>query len=184
MISSVLPQNILNLINRIGVVNKEQIYRMFGSEHNSETIDWCIKKLLANSEIDVDNDTDVFIRRQSVNENDFGQKLLTKATWILASMVENKVRDYYTTEYPSQLVIIDEDDNVYDITVVTPQTVNSIQMTILSNRKRLIPDGIEDNINHIAVLSNEDMAEDVKNLDFDSYCILKDNFNPEYREFK
>lgn len=184
MINTVLSDNILNFINRIGVVHNEQIMQMFGAEHNPETIEWCIKSLISKSEIDYDFEKHLLKRRQMLSEDSFGQKLLTEAAWILSAMGETEVREYWVVDYPSQLLIISEDNNVYDVTIFTYQTLNSIAMSILSKRSQYIPKNVEDTTIHIAVLPDKKMAKDIENLMFDTYCILdKETKKPTYFEF-
>lgn len=184
MISSLLINNIFNLVNRIGVVHEEQIRRMFESKHGAETITWCIKELVNKSKIDIDFETRIIRRRQYVCETDFGQKLLTKAAWLLVGMGESQARDYWTTDYPSQLLIIGEDNVVYDVTVFTFQTLDSLRMTVCSKRKQLLPEDVEDEIVHIAVVPDQEMSEEIKLLGFDSYCILDENNMPNYYEWE
>lgn len=104
MISNILFNNIYDFVSRIGVTDETQIYTMFGGVHGDETIRWCIKELLRKNKINMDRETGVITRRQSVSEDDFGQKLLTKAAWILAYMGETRVRDYMPIRYPSQML--------------------------------------------------------------------------------
>ena len=184
MISSLLINNIYNFVNRIGVVHEEQIQRLFSVTHNAETISWCIKELVNKCKIDMDYTTRVIKRREYVCETDFSQKLLTQAAWLLVAMGESQIRDYWTTDYPSQLLIISEDNTVYDVTMFTFQTVDALKMTVCSKRKQLLPEGVEDEIVHIAVVPDKEMSNDIKPLGFDTYCILDENNMPNYYEWE
>ena len=184
MISNILFNNIYDFVMRIGVTDETQIYTMFGGVHGDETIRWCIKELLRKNKINMDRETGVITRRQSVSEDDFGQKLLTKAAWILAYMGETRVRDYMPIRYPSQMLIIDEDNTVYDVTVYTWQTKDSINMSIMSRRQAVIPHGEEDLIVHIALVPDKKMADEIKNFGFDCYCILGDENRPQYYQWE
>ncbi len=184
MISSILFNNIYDLITRIGVVEEAQIYTMFGNTHGEETIRWCVKELLRKNKVNFDRERGIITRRQSVYENDFGQQLLTKATWLLAYMGDEKVREYMPVRYPSQMLIIGEDNTVYDITVYTWQTVQAVNMSIMTRRQAVIPYGVDDLIVHIAVVPDEEMAEQIKDFGFDNYCILDTDNKPQYFQWE
>ncbi|MDO5399184.1 MAG: DUF5697 family protein [bacterium] len=178
--TDILIKDIENFVNRLGVVHEGQILQMFADNHNIETVEWCMKELVSKCRINYDRSKKMLSRRQSVNATSLSQQLLTKSAWLLAYMGEESVRDYWPTEYPCQLLIIDEDDTVYDITVFTYQTLSSLRMTVCAKRKMLLPEGVEDEIVHIAVLPDKEMADNIKKLGFDSYCILGERNKPVY----
>ncbi len=184
MISTILVNNILEFVNRIGVVEENQVFTMFGMTHDVDTIDWCLRHLSRTNQINMDRERGIITRRQWVNESDFGQKLMTTATWVLAHMGETRVRDFFPVSYPSQLLIIGEDNNVYDVTVYTWQTLDSINMSIIPKRNQIVPPGEVDMTIHIALLPDEEMANKVKAFGFDNYCILDENGKPKYYEWE
>ena len=179
MISNLLINNIEDYINRIGVVPETQIHVMFGATHGDEAIEWCCKALVADSRINFDKNDRVYSRRQNVDIDGFGQRLLTRAAWVLAHMKDSNVRDYWPLNYPNQLLIISEDNIVYDITVFTYQTLSSLLLTVKSRRADMIPNGVNDEIIHIAVLPDMGMKDDIAPLLFDGICTLADSKNYE-----
>ncbi len=184
MVSSILIDNIEHFVNELGVVHVEQVLTMFGEEHSEETILWCIKELSDDCKINYDFDRKILKRRQLVVEKDFKQKLITEAAWLLAHMGEKQVRDYCTLEYPFQLLIIGEDDTVYDVTVFTFQTIKSLSMTLNRRLEQCIPKGIPDEVVHIAVVADMEMANDIKPLGLDSFCILNNANIPQYGQWE
>lgn len=71
-------------------------------------------------------------------------------------MGESKVRSYYPLDCPFQFLIIVEDDTVYDVTVFTFQTINSIMLTYKQLLAQILPNGGEDNIVHAAVATDDE----------------------------
>lgn len=179
----VLKDSIYSFINKIGVTNMEQIRMMYGQTHDSETIKWCVKQLLIESLIDRDKETGNILRRGSVDPDDFQQKQSTVAAWLIAAMGDDAVREFFPADYPCQFIVITEENAVYDITVFTPATQEALSVVVPIRRKQLLPEGIEDTIIHVALLSDESVAEDIKNLPFDSYCILDEKNNPQYYDW-
>lgn len=184
MVSSILVDNIFNFVNRLGVVPEEQIIKMFEANHGIDTIRYNIKYLVNANRINRKNDSNILLRRQSVCETDFGQKLLTQSAWLLVNMGEQQVRDYFPVEYPAQLFIIGENNICYDITVFTFQTLNALKMSVVRKRAMLIPEGVTDETVHIAVIPDKEMADEIKQLGFDNYCILDQNHTPHYYQWE
>jgi hypothetical protein len=184
MISSILVDNIFNFVNRIGVVSDEQIIKMFEVAHGIDTIKYNINHLVNDNKINRKSDTHMLMRRQSVCETDFGQKLLSQAAWLLAFMGEKQVREYFTIDYPAQLFIIGENNICYDVTVFTFQTLNALKMAVLPKRNLMIPQGMKDETVHIAVIPDEEMANEIRGLNFDNYCILDEHNQPNYHQWE
>lgn len=183
MNTNILISNIEDFVNRIGVVHLEQVLLMFNS-HGKDTVVWCIKQLAGESRINYDPNNKLLKRRQLLSEKDLQQRLLTEAAWLLAHMGESKVRDYYPLNYPFQLLIVAEDDTVYDITVFTFQTINSIMLTYKRLLAQCLPVGVEDNVVHIAVVADDEMAQEIRPLGMDNYCIINNNNVPCYKQWR
>lgn len=184
MVSSILVDNIFNFVNRLGVVSEEQIIKMFECSHGIDTIRYNIKYLISSNRINRKSDTNILMRRQSVCETDFGQKLLTQAAWLLSGMGEKQVREYFTVDYPSQLFIIGENNICYDVTVFTYQTLNSLKISVLKKREMLMPEGMKDETVHIAIIPDKEMADEIKHMNFDNYCILDKEKHPHYYQWE
>ncbi|MBQ7673709.1 MAG: hypothetical protein IJT36_04170 [Alphaproteobacteria bacterium] len=181
MITTNLIQNILLFVNRLGAVHKQQVVKMFSDAEEEGVIESCIANLINTASIN--EHKDVLRRRNSINETDYMQQLITRAAWIVSDMGSLRVRDFFVTDYPSQIFIIGENNVCYDITVFTYDTLSSLKMTIPRKRIMLLPQGVEDECIHIALLPDKEMAKEISSLPFDSYCILNQNNIPEYHEF-
>ena len=66
----------------------------------------------------------------------------------------------------------------------TFQTLDSLRTMVCSKRKQLLPEGVDDEIVHIAVVPDQEMSEEIKLLGFDSYCIPDENNMPNYYEWE
>lgn len=185
MLSDMLIKNIENMVTRIGIVYEDQILQMFKNTHSLETIQWCLRTLVNQNHINYDPNKRIYKRRQWVSEKDLEQRLRTQAAWVLAYMGDDSVREYWVDSYPCQLLIIAEDDTVYDVTMFTYQTLKSLKLVVCKKRKQMIPEGVDDEIVHLAVLPDKEMAEDIRMLGFDSYCILdKSDSQPIYYQWE
>ena len=173
MISNELIVNIENFINRIGIVHTEQIMRMFAKTHSKDTVLWCIKQLAAECRINYDQKNELLWRRQILTEAYLEQKLIKRAAWGLTEMREEHVLDYWVVKYPFQLLIIGNDNTVYDVTIFTYNTVNSLILTYHRILSGLIPNGISDDTIHIAVVKDK-QADTLK-------LFIPDNDNYDYK---
>lgn len=99
------------------------------------------------------------------------------AFWIPASFGYDNVREIILLKYPSQILFISEDNEVYDVTVCTCEEDASIAERI---REHYATKGIEDDVNHIAVVRNADLGREALKHGFDSYCILDEYKHPTY----
>lgn len=184
MITNVLIENMYAFVKRIGAVTDKQLFRMFSEGHDQATVEFCLKTLLAENKIKRSQDSGLLIRRQSLIENDYGQILLTRAAWVLADMGERGVREYFPVNYPSQLFIIGENNICYDITVFTIQTLDSLRMAIPRYRATLLPPKVEDEVVHVALIPTVEIADRIKDLGFDNYCILDEDNKPQYHQWE
>ena len=79
--------------------------------------------------------------------------------------------------YPTEYLFITTENVVYDITVVENR---SIAYAARSQWRERNVGGVEDETIHIAVCFNEEMAEEIAEYEFDSFCILDDDHRPIY----
>ena len=150
----ILKESMYNFINKIGAVSYEQIQLMYGNVYDN------------------------------IDLSDFQQKQRTNAAWIIASMGVSKIREFWASDYPCQFLIITEDDEVYDITTFSAYTVDSLSMIVPIRRKAMLSEDAEDSIIHIALVADKEVANDIQNLEFDTYCILDKEHKPHYYDWK
>lgn len=134
---------------------------------------WCIKQLAAECRINYDQKNELLWRRQILTEAYLEQKLIKRAAWGLTEMREEHVLDYWVVKYPFQLLIIGNDNTVYDVTIFTYNTVNSLILTYYRILSGLIPNGISDDTIHIAVVKDK-QADTLK-------LFIPDNDNYDYK---
>ena len=180
----ILKESMYNFINKIGAVSYEQIQLMYGNVYDKDTIKWSVKQLIAECLISKDSETDLITRRGNIDLSDFQQKQRTNAAWIIASMGVSKIREFWASDYPCQFLIITEDDEVYDITTFSAYTVDSLSMIVPIRRKAMLSEDAEDSIIHIALVADKEVANDIQNLEFDTYCILDKEHKPHYYDWK
>ena len=99
------------------------------------------------------------------------------AFWIPVSFGYDNVREITLLSYPSQIMMISEDNDCYDITVCRDEKEarNAVRM-----RKRLEVTGMPDDVNHIAIVKSEALGRKILPYGFDSFCILDDDKVPTY----
>lgn len=187
MISEILGHDIFDFVNKIGAVTDEQLIRMFGNQHTIDTINWNVKQLVAQCKINRDKKTNLLTRRIMAKPSAFKQKLRVKAAWLLADMAEDNVFEFCSLKYPMQLLIISNDNTIYDVTTFTFDTIDHLVLMLPRMWEDLlkVPEGIEDETVHIALVEDEEMAETVGKLGlFDSYCVLDKDNRPHYFEWE
>lgn len=99
------------------------------------------------------------------------------ALWVLASFESDEVRQVYLAKYPSQIMFITEDNQCYEVTCCYDTTTAQLAMSV---RQSGIPKGMNDEVNHIALISHPNFAKDLQPYGFDSFCYLDKNHNPQY----
>ena len=79
--------------------------------------------------------------------------------------------------YPSQLLLISGTNDCYDITVCPDAQIGALAAR---TRKLVEVDGMEDDVNHIAVVYSSKVGQSVLPYGFDSYCIYNSEMEPQY----
>ena len=57
-------------------------------------------------------------------------------------------------------------------------------MIVPIRRKAMLSEDAEDSIIHIALVADKEVADDIQNLEFDTYCILDKEHKPHYYDWK
>ena len=173
-----LRDDILSFIQKLGTVKQEQVCMMFKNV-NSKTVLWHIESLKAGHHITID-DNNVIRAIGAPKLKDYAQELLLQAIWVLANVGAENTRDFYTCTYPFQLLFVTEEDKVYDVCVFSYGNINSNALILKRVMTGFLPENVEDEVIHIAIVQDQSMAKRVVNLNFDSLCIIEKNGNPGY----
>lgn len=115
-----------------------------------------------------------------VTENVLSRRI--DAFWVVANMRSINVIDVDLLEYPSQFSVIDVNNNLYDVTVcLTTQDANMARM---KRERYMLKDRVDD-VNHIAVVYQKNLGEQLGAYGFDSFAIIDpDTHEIKYQEYK
>ena len=183
-----LIDKILNVVNTIHVVKKEQILRMFRL-YGTNTVQHQLTALAVAHKINFDRETGLITSRMQPAWSKGAQDMLTYAFWVLAAFGDDMIDSFWLKEAPSQLLWIERDNNtIRDITVMHYADIASIGYLWLANRNSFIPKknvgeelAVPDVCEHIALLYDESDLKEVKKYGFDRYCILdKETHEPKF----
>lgn len=172
-----LIYKIQDFVNRAGVTHIDQVQRMFRL-YGEGTVEHQIIALALAHNINYDRETGLLKSRMAPVRSQIGQEMLTKALWVMAAFGDQKIDAYWLMAPPSQLAWIESDNmTVRDVTVFYPMSVSSLAQVWRANQQALIPKGVDDCFDHIALLYTEDDAETVMRYGFNRYCILEKGTN-------
>ncbi len=178
MIYESTPRNIYKFMRNVGVARKEQILRFFSDERDAVRLEYYLEQMIKNRMLDYDERTEVFSWHRMVKVVEQEVKLRLKALWVVVAFKSSRVREIVLLNYPFQFLIITHDNLVYDISCCY-ETIDATLAMRTYNLNRI--DGIEDEINHIAIVDSEELGNKIGTLGFfDSYCILDKNHKPKY----
>ena len=168
---------IVNLMKVMGTLRIDQLLKYFRCADNANNAGYYIKELIDSSVLSYDKSTNEVTYNESLrfNRDPILRRII--AFWIPAYMGFENVQELYVLRYPSQILLVTESNENYDISVcVTPEEgafVNCVRDL------HLVSD-VSDNVNHIAVVQNHVVGEEILKYGFDSYCILDDDKTPHY----
>lgn len=168
---------IQEVVRTMGTVSVEQLNRFFRNAPDAANVNYYIEQLVRLGVFDylsVQN----WVRYHGTPKLDERvERRRVMSFWVVADFGYDNVRELYTLRYPWQLLMITEDNNVFDLTTYLSDT-DGIVMA------RLIPqtliEGVPDGVNHIAIVRNKTKGNEVLQYGFDSYCILDEDKTPHY----
>ena len=103
---------------------------------------------------------------------------------VLSMMDAESIIDYCTEAYPINLSFITNENVLYDVTAITSDNLENVLATCLRGRQRLLPPGLADTANHLAVVESVDIIERVgAYVPFASYVVFDDKGNPQFYEY-
>lgn len=169
--------NMITLLRAVGYMKTEQIMRFFSDADDAQNIPFYIKQQVDEKNFLYDKSRDILqFRRAEPIKSDVVLKRI-RALWVLSAFGSSDVRQVFLIPYPGEYMFITSDDRCYDVICVDNNTIAQLAMY---NRTKFLPKDMPDEVNHIAVVGNADFGRRLDAYQFDSYCTLDGEHNPQY----
>ena len=178
MLYEATPDNLRLVVRTAGTLLREQICRFFSDTDDSLNVEYYIKELTAQRIFDFEEEKDTVSWHTAPRVNETSVQARIQAFWIIASFRSRAVKEIVLLPYPSQFLFLTHTNDVYDISVCTGTTD---AMLVKRMRQATVCDGVEDEVNHIALVSSDRVGRQLGAYGFDSYCTLDGNRKPQYR---
>lgn len=169
--------NIINTMKAMGTLRIDQLMKYFRSSDDAQKLAFYIKELIDTHVLSYDKSTNEVTYRDSLrlNRDPIIRRII--AFWIPAYMGFDNIRELYSLRYPAQILFVTETNVAYDISVCVTGDEGAFadyarQLHLLSN--------VSDNVNHIAIVQNHEIGEEILKYNFDSYCIFGEDKIPHY----
>ena len=161
------------MVNMAGVLCKEQMERMFRC-YGPELVAHHLAVLASQYEINYDPQSGLITSRTTAVCSPEAQRMKSAAFWVLAEFGDERVDEFWPCGNPSQLIWLEnnEEKTIHDVTVIDPNSVNSICHLWSVTRRTNIPTDVEDLCDHIALLYGDYYMEEVMKWGFTRCCIL------------
>lgn len=103
---------------------------------------------------------------------------------VLSYMGADAILDYATEVYPINLSFVTTKNVLYDVTAITRENMDNVLATVLRSRQRLLPPGLPDPANHLAVVESVDMIARIGSyVPFSSYIVFDESGVPQFYEY-
>lgn len=172
---------IQEVVRTMGTVSVEQLLRYFRNAPDKDNLQYYIEELIRMRVFDYIKPSNWVRYHNSPKLNETEERRRVMAFWVVADFGYDNIRELYVLRAPWQLLMITEDNNVFDIAVCVNKG-DAIAMA------RAIPQaqiaGVPDEVNHIAIVREKEMGATVLPYGFDSCCILDENKSPHYYDKK
>lgn len=177
MIYKTTQNCIQETVRSLGTISVEQLVRLFRSAPDADNVEYYLKELIGMSVFEYSRANN-WVRYHGAPglKEDFERRRVM-AFWIVADFGYDNVREVIPLQYPAQLLFITEDNDVFDITVCVSEKEAVIAAATWSLTKI---EGVEDEVNHIALVRDPEVGKAVLKYGFDSYCILDEDKKPQY----
>ena len=164
--------NIMALMQSVGILKAEQIFRFFLSESPAFKTEYYLNQLVIKNILKYDSDNDTYAFVGAARKNDEIEKKHLKAFWAVSAIGSTNLLEILIPRYPFQFLFILNDGEVFDLTVV-----ESVHDALLAQRIRSesLQIGASDIVTHIAILKRDEDAYMLDNCGFDNYCIIDPN---------
>lgn len=172
-----IADNLKQLMMTVGTLDIKQVYRFYRNAPNIERLEHIIQMMVTYRIFDYDEKTQMLswhgapVFKKDILKNHI------YAFWIAADFGYDNIKEIRLLRYPSQLLLISETNDCYDITVCPDAQIGALAAR---TRKLVEVDGMEDDVNHIAVVYSSKVGQSVLPYGFDSYCIYNSEMEPQY----
>lgn len=165
------------IVQAMGTVDAEQLIRFFRNANDAGSVEYYIKEFIAAKIFDYDRAKNHVTFHGTPAFKDFVISVRIMAFWIIAYFGYERVREVIPIQNRSQLLLITESNETYELTVcITKQDVSAAAVL----RRLYQIRGQEDDVNHIAVVRSHDIGAIALDYGFDSYCIYDEDYIPQY----
>lgn len=175
-------KNLMALLQSVQVLKRQQILNFFSDVIDPLKMEQLLYYMTQKRFILYNEAADIYL---SVAAPEVADAVLNRrlyAFWVLAYWGSANIGQVSLMDEPSQFLATTTDNELLDITVTANYTE---AVTAARLRSKYMMNGLEDDVNHIAVLlNNRDNTEIIKALKdcgYDSYCTLDSGtFMPQY----
>lgn len=180
MMYEATAHNLLILVRTMGQVRKEQIEKFFADADDRDILDYYLETYKAQRVFDIDEKTGIvsWHRLPAFYDKNVLARRMT-AFWAVANMGYKQVRDLLLLPYPTELLVITHDNDVFDFTVCSSKMDAS-----LANRVRSMSavEGVEDEVTHVAIVRDTELIPQLAQFGFDVACTYDHNHDAQYEE--
>lgn len=177
MLYELTSDNIIALVRAVGYINREQLLRFFSDATDPSVTDYYIDQLCKTRMFDYDENKNIVSWHMACPISDNEIKRRVRALWVVASFKSKNIRDITLLSYPLQFMFVTHEEDVYDLAVLSSKEEAAVAQRKL---RGLRIEGVEDDINHIAIVDTETLGKSLGNYGFDSYCVLDRSYKPKY----
>lgn len=169
MIYPNIENNIISLLQSIGTLEHDQLLRFFSDEQKTDVIEEVLNRLTVLSYLRYDPKTDCFSYHNITDKTGEIEKRKIRAFWVPAQCGSRDVLQIFDMEYPAQLMFINPRNVVFDVTVCYSENEALLAKNIRDQKKIK---GVNDAVNHIAVVGSPELGMRLGKYDFDCFCVL------------
>lgn len=174
-----LKGKVETLLRMVGTVTEEQICAFCKGYASNESIEYIFKCMDRNNMIC--KTKNVYTLRHRSMGMHLADEVID-ALWVAIGFGGYTLRDITITDCPTVLMFITEDWNVYDVSVF--YTEGLAARTITWSRELqyslALPPDVQDQIIHLAVVSDHECAKQLAPLGLDAYCIVDAQGNVQF----
>jgi len=175
MLALTLREQIYNFVCEFRLVEERQIYKIF-QDQGKNNVAFEIASLKRTGRIfELQDGRLSAIRRLPMDQ--WNYENIIRAINVLCELPSSRIRWYALEDYPQEIVFVTDEDIIYDVAVFDEYNWVTKYGLIPRWRKRTIPAGEKDPINHIAVIPNRDLIPKIESLGFSMYAIIDSKGN-------
>ncbi len=172
MLEVTLESAIVKFVKTFRVVRKDHLYKFF-SDWDDENVERTVTRLCTTKVLfGQPNGLVSSVMQLHCDIGQYDNQL--KALDVLCLMKSNEVRWFDVADYPLDIRFLTSEDEVFDVAVLDENWANKYAL-LPQTWKRGIPPGQEDIFNHVAVVSNLDVAQKVRDLGFNQFALIDKN---------